>query len=64
MSAWWRVEVSTHDGKLIAIEPSMLAGKSDLSDADLETIRECARHLLAFAGDGEPVPFVPLHCTE
>lgn len=51
--AWWRVEVSSHDGTLVSIEPEMLAGKSDLSEADMQTIRECARHLLAFAGDGE-----------
>lgn len=64
MSEWWRVEVTTHDGQLVAIEPEMLAGKGDLTDAELETIRGCARHLLSFAGDGEPMPFVPLRCTE
>lgn len=56
MAEWWRVEVLTHDGELIAIEPEMLAGKSDLSEADVETIRDCARQLLAFAGSGEPQP--------
>lgn len=26
MSDWWRVEVTTHDGTLVSIEPEMLAG--------------------------------------
>lgn len=64
MNEWWRVEVRTHDGELVAIEPEMLAGKSDLTDSDLETIRECGRHLLAFAGDGDAVPYFELRCNE
>ena len=47
---WWRVEVKLYDGTLLAIEPEMLAGKSDLTDRDLETIRAAGRHLLGFAG--------------
>lgn len=53
---WWRVEVTTHEGLLLAIEPEMLAGKGDLSESDLDTIRDCATHLMSFAGDGSPKP--------
>lgn len=55
----WRVEVSLYDGVLVAIEPYMLSGKSDLTSRDRETIRVAARHLLAFVGedsDGEEYP--------
>lgn len=47
---WWRVEVKLYDGTLLAIEPEMLAGKSDLTERDLETIRAAGRNLLGFAG--------------
>ena len=47
---WWRVEVKLYDGTLLAIEPEMLSGKSDLTERDLETIRVAGRHLLGFAG--------------
>lgn len=53
-ASWWRVEVTTHEGQLVAIEPEMLAGKVELSDVDLETIRHCAHSLMGFAGDGTP----------
>ena len=47
---WRRVEVKLYDGTLLAIEPEMLSGKSDLTERDLETIRAAGRHLLGFAG--------------
>jgi hypothetical protein len=47
---WWRVEVSLYDGVLVAIEPEMLSGKSELTDRDIETIRAAGKHLLGFAG--------------
>lgn len=47
---WWRVEVKLYDGTLLAIEPDMLSGKSDLTERDLETIRAAGKHLLGFAG--------------
>lgn len=53
---WWRVEVMTHEGTLVAIEPEILAGKSDLTPEDVETIRECAAHLQGFAGSPIPQP--------
>lgn len=55
-SNWWRVEVTTHDGTLVAIEPGMLAGKGDLSPAEQHLIRDCAEHLLSFVGPAEPAP--------
>lgn len=48
---WWRVEVHLDDGVLLAIEPEMVAGKSDLTQVDVETIRAAAKHLLAFVGE-------------
>jgi hypothetical protein len=56
MSGWWRVEVKTHDGTLVAIEPGMLAGKGELSPTEEDVIRECAEHLLGFVGPSEPAP--------
>lgn len=53
---WWRVEVTTHDGQLVAIEPEMLAGKGNLTDAELEIVRNAGWNLLGFAGDGRPQP--------
>ena len=56
MSSWWRVEVTTHDGALIAIEPGMLDGKGDLSPEEKDVIRECADHLASFVGPAEAPP--------
>ena len=54
LCAWWRVEVVVDVGRvLVAIEPEMLAGDSELSDGDLDVIRYCGRALLLFAGGGE-----------
>lgn len=46
---WWRVEVQLYDGTLLAIEPEMLAGKGDLTERDLATIRTAGNNLLGFA---------------
>ena len=46
----WRVEVSTNGESILAIEPEMLAGKSDLTEDDHEAILTAARHLLGFLG--------------
>ena len=46
----WGVSVDTHGDDLVRIETAMLAGKADLSEQDLATIRTAARHLLSFAG--------------
>lgn len=50
---WWRVEVTGHEGQLVAIEPEMLVGKPDLTEHERQIIRECAEHLLAFVGREE-----------
>lgn len=50
MNNWWRVEVTTHDGTLVAIEPEMLAGKGPLDSTEEEIVRNCAKHLLSFVG--------------
>jgi hypothetical protein len=46
---WWRVEVSDHDGQVVAIEPEMLVGR-DITPELEATIEDAARHLLAFIG--------------
>lgn len=49
MSEWYRVEVSDHDGQIVAIEPEMLAGR-DIGDREYETIRKAIRQLQGFLG--------------
>lgn len=51
----WRVEVSSGGESMVAIEPEMLAGR-ELDDEDLNIIRHCAEHLLAFAGNPNSAP--------
>jgi len=54
VSCWWRVEVTTQYGTtLVAIEPGMMAGKCDLTKAELGIIRRCAEHLLGFVGPSD-----------
>lgn len=50
MAKHWLVEVYEDGEKLIAIEPEMLSGQSELTESNLETIRLCAKHLIGFAG--------------
>lgn len=47
---WWRVEVSDHDGQIVAIEPEMLVGR-DITPDLRDVIEVAARHLLAFIGN-------------
>jgi hypothetical protein len=46
---WWRVEVSDHDGQIVAIEPEMLAGR-EIGDAETEAIVHAVQNLLGFIG--------------
>lgn len=51
---WWRVEVTDHDGQIVAIEPQMLAGR-DIGERERETIEAAIGNLLGFIG-AEPQP--------
>jgi len=44
MTDWFRVEVSDHDGQIVAIEPDMLAGR-DLGDKERAIIRRAIEQL-------------------
>lgn len=50
---WFRVEVSDHDGQIVAIEPGMLAGR-DIGDIERAKIHEAIGHLQGFAGQERP----------
>lgn len=50
---YWSVTVSVDGKEIVTIEPSMLSGTTDLDEFD-EELREAARHLMAFAGSGDP----------
>ena len=49
MSEWYRVEVSDHDGQIVAIEPEMLTGR-DIGDRERATIRRAIDQLHGFLG--------------
>lgn len=51
--AWFRVEVSDHEGQIVAIEPAMLAGR-DIGDAERDLIEKAIRHLSGFIGAPHP----------
>lgn len=46
---WFRVEVSDHEGSIVAIEPEMLAGR-DIGPREEEAIRGAIDHLRGFIG--------------
>jgi len=46
---WWRVEVSDHDGQIVAIEPGMLSGR-DIGVREESAIREVIENLIGFVG--------------
>lgn len=46
----WCVEVSRSGTNILTIETSMLAGKADMTQSDLEAIRSAGESLLGFAG--------------
>jgi hypothetical protein len=47
MSEWFRVEVSDHDGQIVAIEPELLAGR-DIGDKERATILRAIDQLTGF----------------
>jgi hypothetical protein len=49
VSSWYRVEVSDHDGQVVAIEPEMLCGR-DIGDAERATIQAAIDTLSGFIG--------------
>lgn len=49
MTPGWCVRVSVFDDLVVSISERELCGR-DLSEADKDLIRDCARHLLSFAG--------------
>lgn len=49
MQAGWCVRVSVFDDLVVSISERELCGR-DLTEADTQLIRDCARHLLSFAG--------------
>lgn len=46
----WSVEVRRDGESLLVIESNFMSGKNELSEDDLEQIRSCGEHLIAFAG--------------
>jgi hypothetical protein len=48
----WSVAVNRNGENILTIESNCLSGK-DLTLEDQETIRQCARHLVAFVGAAE-----------
>lgn len=59
MPAGWGVRVSVFDDLVVSISERELAGR-ELSAADEDLIRGCARHLLSFVGaPAEPSPADP-----
>lgn len=59
---YWRVAVSIDGEKVLAIEPSMLAGTPDI-DKYANEVRTCARHLLAFIGGADEDMTMPALTT-
>jgi ribosomal protein L34E len=53
---WFRVEVSDHDGQIVAIEPEMLAGR-DIGEVERKKIHQAIEHLQGFVGPDNPTPF-------
>jgi len=49
MMRGWCVRVSVFDDLVVSISERELCGR-DLSEADKDLIRDCARHLLSFVG--------------
>lgn len=47
--AWFRVEVSNHDGIIVAIEPEILVGR-DIGKKEEACIRKAIRNLCGFIG--------------
>jgi hypothetical protein len=55
MKDGYAVTVTQWGDQVVTIEETALSGR-ELSDEDCEAIREAARHLMSFVGDGTPTP--------
>lgn len=51
----WSVTVERDGENLVTIEPRCLSGKPDFTEAEAQTIRDAAEHLLAFIGPSRDV---------
>ena len=47
----WSVTVAVNGEDVLTIDSESLAGKSELSEMELDAIRTAGEHLLAFAGE-------------
>lgn len=54
----WLVTVEREGETLVTIESGCLSGKSDFTDAEAQTIRDAAEHLLSFIGSRGLAVFV------
>lgn len=50
---WFRVEVSDHQGQIVAIETECLGGR-DIGETEEATIRRAIGHLCGFIGVASP----------
>ncbi len=56
MTKGWCARVTVFKDLVVSISERELCGR-DLSEADADVIRGCARHLLAFVGDARSASF-------
>ena len=54
----WSVSVSSNHQQILEIESNSLSGKSSFSEAEEQLIRDVARHLISFVGDGSDNGFL------
>jgi hypothetical protein len=59
MTRGWCVRVSVFDDLVVSISERELCGR-DLSEADKDLIRDCARHLLSFVGEAGAAALRPI----
>ena len=52
MTPGWCVRITVFDDLVVSISERELCGR-DLSEADQDLVRACARHLLSFVGEGD-----------
>lgn len=50
MRAGYAVVIEHLGEEILRIDPSILAGKAELTDDDIKAIRDAGEHLIAFAG--------------
>jgi hypothetical protein len=61
VTAGWCVRVTVFDDLVVSISERGLAGR-DLSEADEELIRDCARYLLSFVGQPRAENYSCVEC--